>query len=727
MSRYRFFVTAPKHLESLLADELRALGMDEVAETRGGASFAGDLAAAYRVCLWSRVANRVLLPLAEFPAATPEELYDGVKQVPWEEQFGVSDRFAVEFHTSRSAITHTHFGALKVKDAVVDRFRERCGERPSVDTDNPDLRIDLYLLRDRATLSLDLAGDSLHRRGYRLVGAAAPLKENLAAAILLRAGWPQIAAAGGGLVDPMCGSGTLVIEAALLAADIAPGLLRERWGFLQWKKHHAAAWEALRAEALERRERGLERLPLLCGYDHNPEAIRIARENAERAGLADRLRFERRELAQASPPPDGIPGLVVANPPYGERLGGDPDLSALYARLGETLKANFSGWRAAVITGNPELGKQMGLRAGKMNTLYNGPIECRLLHFEITPENFVVERRFPAPLPPDARGEGAQAFANRLRKNQKHLGRWLRREGITCYRLYDADLPEYALAVDLYEGEKRWVHVQEYQAPASVDPRQARLRLREAIGVLLELLEIDEEQLFFKVRQQQKGSSQYERLAAGRRFHEVREDGLRFLVNFEDYLDTGLFLDHRDTRRLVGELADGRRFLNLFGYTGTATVYAARGGALATTTLDLSNTYLEWARRNLELNGFRGSSHRFVRADCTEWLAQGGDGGRYGLIFLDPPSFSTSKRMEGTLDIQRDHGSLIRNAARLLEPDGVLIFSNNLRRFRMDREALADLEVEEITRATLPKDFERNPKIHNCWRIRLRPGGDDGS
>jgi 23S rRNA (guanine2445-N2)-methyltransferase / 23S rRNA (guanine2069-N7)-methyltransferase len=712
-----YIATAPKYMEQLLAAELRALGADEVAETRAGASFKGTLATAYRVCLWSRVANRVLLPLGSFPAATVEALYAGVQQIAWWQHFDLEQTFAVDFNTSASQIDHSRFGALKVKDAIVDQFREREGARPSVDTQAPDIRINLYLLRDQATLSLDLSGESLHRRGYRSEGMGAPMKENLAAAILLRAGWPEIAAAGGGLIDPMCGSGTLPIEAAMIAADIAPGLLRDRWGFSTWKKHDDVLWQHLRREAGERRARGLERMPTILGLDANARAVRTARDNIVQAGLSGKVNIECTEVGKARAGVDATAGLVVANPPYGERLGRDSDLPALYRLLGDTLKRGFTGWQAAVITGNPELGKRMGLRAKKIHPFYNGAIECKLLRFDVAPEWFVTERAFPAPLPAEKRSDGASAFANRLQKNRKHLTRWLQREKISCYRLYDADLPEYALAIDIYEGERRWVHVQEYQAPQTVDGRKARLRLREALGVILEQLEIEEAQLFFKVRKQQKGSAQYEKQAASGGFHEVEEQGCRFLVNFEQYLDTGLFLDHRPTRRLLGELASGRRFLNLFAYTGTASVYAAAGGASATTTVDMSNTYLHWARRNMALNGFGDERHSFVRADCVEWLGQQGDGVRYGLIFLDPPSFSTSKRMEGTLDLQRDHVALIQAAAKLLEADGVLIFSNNLRRFRMDSEALAGLRVENISAQLLDRDFQRNPRIHNCWRI----------
>jgi 23S rRNA (guanine2445-N2)-methyltransferase / 23S rRNA (guanine2069-N7)-methyltransferase len=717
-----FFATAPKHLGSLLAEELAGLGIPGAREARGGARFEGTLEEGYRACLWSRVANRVLLPIAEFPADGPEALYAGATGVPWEEHLGLDRTFAVRFDGTLAGVTHSQYGALRVKDAIADRFTRRLGRRPDVDPEQPDLLIHCYALRGSVSLAIDLSGASLHRRGYREQGAAAPLKENLAAAILLRAGWPELAREGAALLDPMCGSGTLVIEGALIAADIAPGLLQAEagghFGFLGWSGHDPAAWARLLDEARDRRSAGLHRLGSLRGYDANPGAIRAALANLERAGLAGRCHFERRELGDCQPGRPEDRGLVVANPPYGERMGTDSDLPALYARLGTVLRERFLGWRAAVFTGNPDLGKHMGLRAQRTHRLYNGPIECRLLHFEIEPGQFVSNR--PRPLAPEERGEGAQQLANRLTKNLKALRKWRAAEDVRCYRLYDADLPEYAVAVDCYGGERLWVVVQEYAAPPSIDPRRARHRLREALGVVAEVLEVPESQVFLKVRQQQKGASQYERLAETRRFHEVSEGGHRFLVNFEDYLDTGLFLDHRETRRLIGEEAAGKRFLNLFAYTGTATVYAARAGAASTTSVDLSRTYLDWAQDNLELNGIRGRDHELVQADCLEWLHAQRGHRRFDLIFLDPPTFSTSKRMAGTLDVQRDHVDLIRSTAALLAPDGLLIFSNNLRRFRMDLEALPELSIEDISAATIPRDFARNPRIHTCWRIRWR-------
>lgn len=723
MTHYKLFATAPKGLESLLAEELRGMGAQNVAETRAGVAFAGDLELAYRVCLWSRLASRVLLPLMEFSAPDSDALYEQVLAWPWEEHMAAEGTLAVSAQVVRSRIDHSRFAALRIKDGIVDRFRDRCGVRPSIDVAQPDLRINLYLFNDQATLSIDLSGESLHRRGYRAEGVLAPLKENLAAAILLRAGWPDIAASGGSLLDPMCGSGTLPIEAALMASDSAPGLNRSYYGFLGWKGHCRETWKRLLNEARERRKAGLARLPVIVGCDADAAAVRGARINADQAGLGGLVRFEQRDLMgglHPFPEMEKAPGLLVVNPPYGERLGEVGQLRPLYAALGESLRNHFVGWKAAVFTGNPDLAKQMAIRARRRHTLYNGALECRLLHFTIDPEWF-----FGADIPEGtgsgaarkSLSSGATMFANRLKKNLRQLKRWAQREDVTCYRLYDADMPEYSVAVDLYE---QWVHVQEYQAPVTIDPDQAHKRLGEVMEALPEALDIPPERIFLKVRRRQTGSSQYDKFAGRGQLHEVREGNCRFLVNFTDYLDTGLFLDHRPTRQMIQDQCSGKRFLNLFGYTGSATVHAARGGASATVTVDMSRTYLDWARKNLTLNGFQeGPRHRLVQEDCLKWLERESarQTERFDLIFLDPPTFSNSKGMEGVFDVQRDYVPLLRQVARLLAKDGVLIFSNNNRRFKMDKASLPDLLIEDITKETIPPDFARNPRIHNCWRI----------
>ena len=736
-SQHRLFATAPKGMEGLLADELRQLGAANVSETRAGVGFQGDLATAYRVCLWSRVANRVLLPVGQFPAADPEQLYEGVMAINWQEHLAVDGSLAVDFSTVRSEITHTQYGSQKVKDAIVDQFRHETGERPSVDKDCPDLRVNVFLFRDQATVNIDLSGDSLHRRGYRLGGGGggAPLKENLAAGILMRAGWPTVAQTGGALVDPMCGSGTLLIEGALMAADSAPGLQRSYWGFTGWKGHDADCWGALLAVARKRRTAGLEKmasskLPKILGYDASAQAIEVAQDNAIHAGLEDHIQFSQRAIKDCAPAPEGPIGLVVVNPPYGERLGDPEELKSLYKDLGDCLKTNYVGWRSSVITSDAELGKCIGIRARHINTLFNGALECKLLRFELDDKWFMKQRGDLAADP------GAQMFANRLRKNLKQLKSWTRREKISCFRAYDADMPEYSFAIDVYETVASaqstqeaglWIVLQEYAAPASIEPRKVKLRREQVLAVLPRVFDVPESQVILKTRERQRGSKQYEKQDVTRESHEVREGPCRLWVNFHDYLDTGLFLDHRRTRELIAEWAEGGSFLNLFAYTGTVTVHAilgreGKGGATSSTTVDMSRTYLDIARRNFTLNGIRGEEHQIVQEDCLLWIDKALIlGKRFDLIFLDPPTFSNSKRMEDSFDIQRDHVELVQKTAALLAPGGLLVFSNNFRRFKLDEEGLAGLEVENISALTLPKDFARNPKIHHCWKIRRSP------
>jgi 23S rRNA (guanine2445-N2)-methyltransferase / 23S rRNA (guanine2069-N7)-methyltransferase len=724
------FATAPRGVERVLFDELTAMGVESPIEGRGGVRFEGDLEMAMRVCLWSRVANRLLLPLKKFRAETPEALYDGVQAINWAEHFSVTQTFAVDAKLSSSKISHSQYAALKIKDAVVDQFRDACGERPSVERDQPDVRLNLHLYRDEATISLDLSGDSLHRRGYRAETMAAPLKENLAATILLRAGWPKISQQGGALFDPMCGSGTLLIEGAMIAADIAPSYQRDYYGFMGWSQFDSAAWARLREEAKIRREKGLLNLPPIAGSDASIKTAGIAKANVKAAGLSDKITIFGESLSQVKAHGDWQLGLFVCNPPYGERMGEVEQLKLLYHEIGTILQARFSGWNASVFTGNPDLAFQIPLRSHKSYKLFNGALECKLFNFEVSAERHfevktpIVEGVWgssvkKALLPSEGElSQGAQMLSNRLKKNLKNLRRWAKREGISCYRVYDADLPEYALAIDLYDGEQRAVHVQEYEAPKTVDAEKALERLRDALAVIPELLDVPQEQLYLKVRRRQKGMAQYEKQDVSGGFFEVTESGLKFLVNLKDYLDTGLFLDHRTTRQMIGELAAGKRFLNLFAYTGTASVYAAQGGATSTTTVDMSNTYLEWAGKNLALNGYKGERHQIVRANCLEWLkAEKEKGGQFDLIFLDPPTFSNSKRMENEFDVQRDHVELIEDAMALLSPEGVLVFSTNNRKFRLDEEKLSVWTIEDVSRKTLPKDYERNPKIHYCWKI----------
>lgn len=718
----QFFASCPPGVADLTAAELRGCGAAHTRELKLGVLFEGTLETAYRACLWSRTASRILMPLANFPAGTPEALYEGVAAIDWTEHIAASGTLAIEFGGSSAGIKHTHFGALKTKDAIVDQLRERSGQRPSVELERPDVRLDVRLDRERATLSLDLSGESLHRRAYRARGVAAPLKENLAAAVLLRSGWPTIAETGE-FVDPMCGSGTLVIEAAMMALDIAPGSLRSYFGFIGWRGHDRALWQSLVDEARARREATAAKRIVLRGYDNDASAVHAAIENSDRAKLRGFVHFERRELNQLVRDSNAATGLLATNPPYGERIGDQERLQALYQMLGERLREHFQGWRAAVLTGNPPMAKAIGIHARRSHTLFNGRIECRLLRFEITPEDFQQPRRPPPDAAETRARPGAQMFANRLRKNAKAALEWAQRESVDCFRIYDADMPEYAFAIDQYgDGDaNRWLVVQEYAAPRTVDAKAARQRRDEALAVIPHELDIAPERMFVRERRQQKLGGQYEKLAREREFDIIREQPYRFFVNFTDYLDTGLFLDHRLTRRRIGELASGKRFLNLFAYTGTATVYAAGGGATASTTVDMSRTYLDWAKRNLALNELATPAHGFVQANCLTWLVdQRETARRWDLMFIDPPTHSRSKRMTEDFDVQRDHVRLLTLARELLTPRGTIVFSSNYTRFKLDAAALAAFEIEDIGRTTLPEDFSRSPRIHSCFVLRAR-------
>lgn len=720
----QFTATCPKGLEGLLATELRELGASGVSERPASVHFRGSLELAYRCCLWSRLANRVLLQLSQARIGGAEDLYRAVASLPWEEHISPAAKLWLQFSGTNREIRNSQFGAQKAKDAIVDRLRGKSGARPVVDRQQPDLTVALRLQRDKLDIAIDLSGESLHKRGYRTHIGAAPLKENLAAALLLRAGWPRIAEEGGALLDPMCGSGTILIEGAMMAADYAPGLLRDSFGFERWLNHQSDVWLQLREEALERRRAGLQRaLPEIRGYDADAKVLFAAEANIARAGLERQVRVSCRPVAAFKVPShrEIKPGLVLSNPPYGERLGEQEALRDTYAELGRQLKTEFAGWKVGIFTGNPELGFATGLRSHKQYQLYNGSIPSQLLLFEVR------ERSADSATAPEPRlSAEAQMVANRLAKNLRTTGKWAKKNGIDCYRLYDADLPEYAAAVDLYrsvEGEL-YAHVQEYRAPASVPEDKARARLRDLVRAVQTALEIPQRNISIKERRRQshKGGSQYGKQAADRESFWVDEYGAQLEVNLWAYLDTGLFLDHRPVRRYLREQmrerARGKKFLNLFCYTATATVQAALGGCEQSTSVDMSKTYQSWAARNFRRNNLDPYRHQLVEADCLQWLesAQQNRRGHYDLIFLDPPSFSNSAKMRGVLDIQRDHGKLIRQCMALLAEGGTLVFSNNLRSFKMDEEIQAEFSVERLS--LLDKDFQRNPKIHNVWKIR---------
>jgi 23S rRNA (guanine2445-N2)-methyltransferase / 23S rRNA (guanine2069-N7)-methyltransferase len=729
MTDFQFFATSPKAMEDILAKELKDLGAKNVKTALAGVAFEGSIESAYKICLWSRIANRVLLTLANFTVNSQEDLYDGIYKVNWFDHMKPDDSFAVSFNAKGSeVINNTHFGALKVKDAIVDQIRKKFNKRPDINLTNPNVRINVYLNRDQATLSLDLSGESLHRRGYRDITIAAPIKENLAAAILYRSGWPEVAKQGGSLIDPMCGSATVLLEAAMIAADYAPGLLHESFGFFKWKKHDTAAWESLLADAEQRKITGLQNMPTIVGFDASRRAVNAALLHIENAALQDYIHVERRDINDASPAASWPQGMVVCNPPYGERLGDKEETAELYRQFGDVLKNQFIHWQAAMIVSDPELGFRIGIRSEKPITFFNGAIECKLLRFAIEEKNFFIPKaktqqdRIEQVISNQTEEDPhAEMFANRLKKNIKKMAKWLKCEDIHCYRIYDADLPEYAVAIDVYKGNKTWINVQEYQAPRSISPEKANARLSAALNEISTVFNLSKDNIYLKVRSKQKGSEQYEKLSSSESFEIVEEQGARLYVNFENYLDTGLFLDHRPMRLKIQQMAKGKHFLNLFAYTASVSVHAAIGGAASTTSVDMSKTYLAWAQQNMDLNT-QESDNYFIHADCMKWLDdtvnQSPLDNTYDIIFLDPPTFSNSKRMEENLSIQEDHADLILNAAELLSNDGVLYFSTNFRHFKLDYDILSDLKVKDISAKSIPDDFSRNPRIHYCWEIK---------
>ena len=670
------FASCLSGLEAPLAEELKRLGIKRVRPLGGGVAFFCDVRHALSACLWSRLASRILVVVGRVNAGDANLLYEGVRRIAWEGVIVPGASMSVQAHGMNDELRNTRFTALKVKDAVCDRLREMRGERPDVDADHADVSVDVRVREGRATISLDLSGESLYHRSYLTPddGPDAPLSCALAAGLLALAGWRTRGSRGEALVDPACGDGFLVVEAASAACDLAPGLTRERWGFFGWVPSDPDVWNELIDEADERFERGLA--------------------SATAPGALD---------GPASAPPD----------PAHVRFAGASTSSPAIARA--RVHAKRAGLRQAVsieladAQSVDELVSRVCAAAGRARGGEAASCTVASVH--------VVEVLEPT----------SEQFAARLRKTAKERRKWARREGVSCYRVYDADLPDYAVAIDVYPGAgdaegNLYLHIAEYAAPSTIDPGKAQRRYDDVLALAPVVLGVRPDHVFSKVRRRDKGGSQYR--DSGRRSYvtQVREDGYLFEVDLAGYLDTGLFLDHRLTRELVGKKAEGKRFLNLFAYTGSASVHAAGGGAKSTATVDLSQTYLDWAARNMAANGFEGEQHTFERGDTMAWITEARrTGRRFDLVFVDPPTFSNSKAMgKRTWDVQRDHVELLIGVSRLLSEEGEAVFSCNLRSFKPDEEALAKYGVtlEDITAQTIPHDFERNPRIHKCYLVK---------
>lgn len=702
-----FIALTSSGIEPLLAEELISLGATDVKPKIQSVQFSANFELAQKICMETRLATRILRHLIEIFGNTKEQIYDGVLNYDWHPFFVKIKSFSVEFVGTDKSIRNTQFGALTIKDAIVDNLREDAGKRPDIDKQNPDIRIHGRLFKGRCQVYVDFSGPSLHQRGYRVEQGAAPLKEHLAAALIKRSGWDGDSP----FVDLFSGSGTILLEAAAIHKKMAPGLNRSSFPFEKHPEFNATKHQQLRRDLTAQiRPANVA----ILGYEINKYVFDKAEANIKGAGFGDDIKLIQQDAANVQLPKGTPAGTIVTNPPYGERIGDSIELLSLFKRLGLNLKQHFVGWNLSLLTSQPLLLKLLRLQKTKEYKLKNGPIDALLTNYQLT------ERQCDLTGLKDNSeyfiSKDGQAFAGRIDKNLKRLKKWLKREDISCYRLYDADIPEYNVAVDYYDGR---IVVYEYQAPKSVNPTLAQQRLLDVLSILQEKFSLTADTFSLKVRKSQKGKTQYEKQDQSHRRFVVNEFGAKLYVNIHDYLDTGLFLDHRSVRQHFANMVDGKTVLNLFCYTGSVSVHAALRGARSVTSVDMSNTYLDWAKENFRLNKLSTKHNRFHRADCLDWLKHTDN--TFDLIFLDPPSFSNSKRMARTWDVQRDHVEILSMVKRCLNPGGELIFSNNLRGFSLDEDAVKELgfSVKNITKQTLPEDFQRNQKIHHCWQLTI--------
>lgn len=707
-----YFIPCSLGLEELVASEIAELGATAVQPGAAGVHVAGDLNLGYRLLMWLRTGSRVLVRVGTGSAANQEALTTGAAELDWPAHFAPDTAFAVRVNGTNKALRHTQFAAQVVKDGVVQRFQQAGLARPRVQPKQPDLLIQVHINREQATFYLDLAGAGLHQRGYRQDTGPAPLRETLAATVLARSGLKLHGGPGqvSAVADPSCGSGTLLLEAALILTDRAPGLDRQDWGFTHWLQHQPEIWQAVQQQAKICHEEGLKQCSTrFMGADTDTKVLASADRQAHQLGLGTHFTLTRRSVNE--PLADWLPaterGLLVTNPPYGERLGDSLTALVHYRQLGDSLRAGLAGWQAAVLSPSDQLLRALRLQSERKYKLHNGSIPVTLGLYEIASGQ--AERQ----------GAGTD-FSNRLHKNWQQRRKWANKEGVTAYRLYDADIPEFNAAIDWYDGQ---VLVQEYAPPGQVPAAKSEQRWFDILTGILQVLPVRPDCIHTRQRRRQKGKSQYEVEARADSWHQVQEYNARFHVNLGRYLDTGLFLDHRLVRQQIQQLSAGQRVLNLFAYTGAASVHAALGQASQVTTIDMSRTYLNWAKDNFRLNQLTLHRHEFIQADCLQWLIEQSEGDRqWDLIFLDPPTFSNSKRMAAAFDVQRDHGDLLAATASLLAPGGKLIFSTNKRRFQLDSDAVAaaGLTARDHSKASIPTDFKAQRLIHYCWVMQPR-------
>lgn len=730
-------------LEAIVRRELKALDIDATIGEPGRVHFSGSQETICRANLWLRCADRILIRVAEFPAADFDALFETTRDMEWAKLIPADSAFPVTGRSVKSKLTSVPACQRTVKRAIVDALKRdhQCAELPETGC---EFKVDVAILKDTATLTIDTTGRSLHRRGYRTHVSQAPLKETLASALVMLSYYK----AGKPMIDPFCGSGTIPIEAARIARNIAPGLKRD-FSCQAWPQFSAELWQDTRATAEAAMLPPLEER--IIGSDIDARVLRSARENAHRADVAEDIHFHAQPMSDVTSKRRF--GCVITNPPYGLRIGSENDreqreLDIVYASMPDVLR-KLPTWSHFILTAYPHFEQVVGRSADRRRKLYNGRIECTYYQFhgpkpvvsepangepaEDTAEVLDESTREPETLSPstvakpyvhasgipafghlsDKGLEQADLFARRLQKRAKHLRRWPTRRGITCFRLYERDIPEIPLVVDRYEDH---LHITEYDRPHDRSPAEHANWLDLMAETAGKTLDIAKQNIYFKRRGRQRGKTQHQKVDQTNELIEVNEGGLKFLVNLSDYVDTGLFLDHRTTRQMVRDAAEGKHFLNLFAYTGAFSVYAAAGGAKTTLSVDLSKNYLDWAWQNMRLNGFAGNEHRYVSEDAKTFVREHPAGEKYDLVVFDPPTFSNSKRTEDDWDVQKDSVLLLLALLPLVRKGGVIYFSTNFRRFKFDPQVLPVAQVHEISSQTVPEDF-RNRRIHRCWRI----------
>jgi 23S rRNA (guanine2445-N2)-methyltransferase / 23S rRNA (guanine2069-N7)-methyltransferase len=812
-------------LESVAVRELSLLGSESKGHSTGRVLFRGDMAAIAQANLWLRSAGRVLIRVMHFPARDFEALFETVKAFAWEEWIPKDFAFPVNGRSVKSQLSSVPACQRAVKKAIVERLMAAHHTSTLPET-GPRVILELEILEDMVTIAIDSSGAGLNKRGYRPMVGDAGLKETMAAGLVSLSVWRPHRA----LIDPFCGTGTIAIEAAMLARNIAPGLKRE-FDAEHWSPAWKSAFDAAREKA-QSAPRG-ELAYTIHASDIDERSLKQARYAAHLAGVEKDIHFKALPFEQLSSKVEY--GCVITNPPWGIRLETDEvELERLYRQMPLVFR-RMPTWSFHILTGRLDLEQIFGQPATRRRKFYTGgieawyftflgpkpkreedrgergeeeernaekneeasvdekelevarhvvddglrddsgaaksptelmaapPVEPRVeLHSELEQgsadqiDNNAAEDyaeteavaantaavahssnlqssapRSSAPTQPSPRSISSSAFGglrdrdarelddfrSRLTKNAQHLRKYPSR-GITCYRVYERDCPDVPLIVDIYEGR---VHIAEYEREHSRTLAQQADWWDAVRRIASEVLGAPLHHVYTKEKRRQRGLSQHEKQDTTGESYIVHEGGLKFEVNLRDYMDTGLFLDHRLTRKMVGDQAKGKRFLNLFCYTGAFTVYAAAAGAKSTVSVDLSNTYLDWAERNLRHNGLWGQQHTFVRDDVMEFLAKHPKprpGMGYDLAVVDPPTFSNSKSTEIDWEVAQTHPDLLRMLVPLMEKGGVIYFSTNYRRFKLNEDALKALGLSwrEISKQTVPPEY-RNERIHRCWRL----------